>query len=70
METMKEKIHPQSNGRSPLRQGRGSYTHSRKNCSCRWRRKEPRRVEGKVSRLIQGKDCVVRGVVLLQKGHY
>ena len=70
MEMMEEGIHSQSIGRSPSKQGRGSYTRSRRGCSCCWRRKEPWRVEkGKVSRLVQGKDGVVRGVVLLHKGH-
>ena len=70
METMEERIHPQSNGRSSSKRERGSYTLSRRSCSCRWRRKDPWRVEERESvRLIQGKDCVVIDVILLLKGH-
>ena len=70
MEMMEERIHPQSNGRSLLNKEGGAtpvvgevvlVVGDKKNRG-EWKK-------GKVTRLIQGKDGVVRGVVLLHKGH-
>ena len=68
---MEERIHPQSNEKSPSKQGRGSYTRSRRSCTFLSLETKTTVESGKekVSRLIRGKDGVVRGVILLHKGH-
>ena len=73
METMKERIHLQSNGRSSSKQGRGGgglHPQSEKLFSSL--ENEKNRGEwkkGKALRLIQGKGGIVRGVILLHEGH-